>query len=89
MVMTADTAATLTPEAARRLAALLAPHLRAMRAVMADSRVTDGGTGASPAISPATTIFMTGMLDRISAGPSPGLTGSAERTSRGAEAHGC
>ncbi len=89
MVMTADTAAPLTPEAARRLAALLAPHLRAMRAVMADTRCTNGGTGAGPAISPATTIFMTGMLDRISAGPWPGVTGSAERTSRGAEAHGC
>jgi len=88
MVMTADTAAPLTPEAARRLAALLAPHLRAMRAVMADTG-TNGGTGAGPAISPATTIFMTGMLDRISAGPWPGVTGSAEPTSRGANAHGC
>jgi hypothetical protein len=69
MVMTADTAAPLTPEAARRLAGLLAPHLRAMRAVMADTRFTGSGTGAGPVISPATTIFMTGMLDRISAGP--------------------
>ncbi|HEY7323787.1 MAG TPA: hypothetical protein VH520_03080 [Streptosporangiaceae bacterium] len=78
--MTADTAAPLTPEAARRLAALLAPHLRAMRAVMADTRFTDCVTGAGPAISPATTIFMTGMLDRIAAGPRPGVLGSAEPT---------
>jgi hypothetical protein len=75
MVMTADTTASLTPEAARGLAALLAPHLRAMRAVMAGTRCADGDAGAGPGISPATTIFMTGMLDRISAGIWPGVTG--------------
>ena len=90
MVMTADATAALTPEAARGLAALLAPHLRAMRVVLAGTRHdADDSTGAGPAISPATTIFMSGMLDRISAGTWPGVTGSAGRTSRGAEAHGC
>lgn len=88
MVMTADATAVLTPEAARGLAALLAPHLRAMRVVLAGTPHADDGTGAGPAISPATTIFMAGMLDRISAGTWPGVTGSAGRTSRGAEAHG-
>ena len=87
--MTADATAPLTPEAARGLAALLAPHLRAMRAVMAGTGCADEGTGASPAVSAATTIFMTGMLDRISAGTWPGVPAPAGRTSRGAEAHGC
>jgi hypothetical protein len=89
MVMTADTTAPLTPEAARGLAALLAPHLRAMRAVVAGTRYAGDGALAHPAISPATTIFMTGMLDRISAGKSPDVTGPAEPPSRGAEIHGC
>lgn len=88
MVMTADTTAPLTPEAARGLAALLAPHLRAMRSVMAGTRYASQGTGATPAISPATTIFMTGMLDRISAGTWPGVSSPAGQTSGGAEAHG-
>jgi hypothetical protein len=84
MVMTADTTASLTPETARGLAGLLAPHLRAMRAVMAGTCYADDETGAGPAISPATTIFMTGMLDRITAGTWPGVTGPAGQTSRGA-----
>ena len=83
MVMTADTAAPLTPEAARGLAALLAPHLRAMRVVVAGTRYADEGIGAGPAISPATTIFMTGMLDLISAGTWPGVTGPASRPHEG------
>jgi hypothetical protein len=83
MVMTADTAAPLTPEAARSLAALLAPHLRAMRVVVAGTRYADEGVGAGPAISPATTIFMTGMLDRLSTGTWPGVTGPAGRPHEG------
>ena len=83
MVMTADTAAPLTPEAARSLAAVLAPHLRAMRVVVAGTRYADEGVGAGPAISPATTIFMTGMLDLISAGTWPGVTGPASRPHEG------
>ena len=94
MDMTADTAAPLeppaplTPEAARGLAALLAPHLRAMRAVMAGTEYADEGTGAGPVISPATTIFMTGMLDRISAPTWPVVAGPTGRTSRGAAING-
>jgi hypothetical protein len=64
----------MTPEAARRLAAILAPHLVAMRAVTAGTRYSaSGGSGAgdsisdsaAPAISPTTRIFISGMLQRI------------------------
>jgi hypothetical protein len=64
----------MTPEAARRLAAILAPHLVAMRAVTAGTRYSAaGGSGADdvisdsavPAISPTTRIFISGMLQRI------------------------
>jgi hypothetical protein len=75
--------APMTVETARRLAALLAPHLLAMRAVTAgtpygactgaDSAATSAAATsaaaagqASPA-SAATTIFIAGMLERISA----------------------
>jgi hypothetical protein len=75
----------MTPETARRLAAILAPHLVAMRAVTAGTQYEGGAgeggageTGAaagdgvtadpgSPPLSPATKIFIAGMLDRISA----------------------
>jgi hypothetical protein len=75
----------MTPETARRLAAVLAPHLVAMRAVTAGTRYegsgegqagddglrATGASGASPGpaapISPATKIFIAGMLERISA----------------------
>jgi hypothetical protein len=66
----------LTPEAARRLAAILAPHLVAMRAVTAGTRYSesraDGAEDtpwdpAGPTISPATRIFIAGMLQRIPA----------------------
>jgi hypothetical protein len=69
----------MTPEAARHLAAILAPHLVAMRAVTAGTRYSGGGGMAAsddtqpadpvagPQISPATTIFIAGMLDRIPA----------------------
>ena len=49
----------MTPETARRLAALLAPHLVAMRAVTAGTPYESSA--------PATKIFIAGMLDRISA----------------------
>lgn len=87
--MTADATSHLTPEAARDLAALLAPHLRAMRSVVAGTRYASESTEAGLAISPATTIFMTGMLDRISAGTRPAVTASGGLVSRGAGIHGC
>ncbi|MGH3303204.1 MAG: hypothetical protein ACRDOK_16290 [Streptosporangiaceae bacterium] len=68
--MTAGSESPLTPELARRLAAELAPHLLAMRAVTAGTRYAEAGTagtGPDPAVSPATRIFIAGMLDRISA----------------------
>jgi hypothetical protein len=69
--MTAGSESALTPELARRLAAELAPHLLAMRAVTAGTRYTEAGVGAAPGaepdISPATRIFIAGMLERISA----------------------
>jgi hypothetical protein len=66
----------ITPEAARRLAAILAPHLVAMRAVTAGTQYAEsggstaedlaGGYGAPPA-SPATRIFIAGMLQHLPA----------------------
>jgi len=67
----------MTPEAARRLAAILAPHLVAMRAVTAGTPYADRGDDAirgemlsassAPQISPATKIFIAGMLEHIQA----------------------
>jgi hypothetical protein len=78
----------MTAETARRLAAALAPHWLAMRAVMAGTPYgTPAGTGPAststaatstaatstaaaaqlPPASAATTIFIAGMLERISA----------------------
>ncbi len=64
----------LTPETARRLAAVLAPHLVAMRAVTAGTRYADSGgevgdEDVSPVrpVSPATKIFIAGMLQQIPA----------------------
>ncbi|HUC24608.1 MAG TPA: hypothetical protein VMA73_18015 [Streptosporangiaceae bacterium] len=71
----------MTAEAARRLAAELAPHLVAMRAVTAGTRyamcadglaAVDAATATAaeaqlPPVSAATTIFIAGMLERISA----------------------
>jgi hypothetical protein len=70
--MTAGSESALTPELARRLAAELAPHLLAMRAVTAGTPYAGPaadapGAGLDPAVSPATRIFIAGMLDRISA----------------------
>ena len=69
----------ITAEAARRLAAELAPHMLAMRAVTAGTpyatcapAAVDAATGTAagvqlPPVSAATTIFIAGMLERISA----------------------
>jgi hypothetical protein len=67
----------MTPEAARRLAAILAPHLMAMRAVTAGTRYAESGGGGvaddllggrpGPPVSPATKIFIAGMLQQIPA----------------------
>jgi hypothetical protein len=61
----------MTAESARRLAALLAPHLMAMRVVTAGTPYgahTEPATSAKlPPASAATRIFIAGMLERISA----------------------
>jgi hypothetical protein len=69
----------MTPETARHLAALLAPHLVAMRAVTAGTRyegcagsqagggIPGAAPGLEPPVSPATRIFIAGMLELISA----------------------
>ncbi len=66
----------MTPEAARRLAAILAPHLVAMRAVTAGTPYADRddatrgemlSASSAPQISPATKIFIAGMLEHIQA----------------------
>jgi hypothetical protein len=71
-----DQLAPLTAEAARQLAALLAPHLLAMRAVTAGTRYGtsesidgdgDAAAAQAPSASAATRIFIAGMLERISA----------------------
>ena len=49
----------MTPETAWQLAAILAPHLTAMRAVTAGTSYED--------CDPASKIFVAGMLERISA----------------------
>jgi hypothetical protein len=49
----------MTPETARQLATILAPHLTAMRAVTAGTSYEE--------CDPASKIFVAGMLDRISA----------------------
>jgi hypothetical protein len=57
----------LTPEKARELAAALAEHMVAMRAVTAGTQyAAQTGPGLRP-ISPATEIFLAGMLERIRA----------------------
>ena len=78
----------LTAEKARQLAAVLAQHMIAMRAVTAETRYEGppAGVGVQP-LSPATEIFLAGMLDRIRAaeqsdgardeGPVPGLAAAA------------
>ncbi len=74
----ADQLPPMTAEAARRLAAVLAPHLMAMRVVMAGTPYgacagTDAAAtstvadGQLPPASAATRIFIAGMLERLSA----------------------
>jgi len=61
----------MTAEAARRLAAALAPHWRAMRVVTAGTpygaNVRADPAAQAPPASAATTIFIAGMLERLSA----------------------
>jgi len=66
----------MTPEAARCLAAILAPHLVAMRAVTAGTEYAGSGGSTTeemadgyctPTVSPATRIFIAGMLQQIPA----------------------
>jgi hypothetical protein len=64
----------MTPEAARRLAATLAPHLVAMRAVTAGTQYAESGgadedlaDGYPAPVSPAIRIFIAGMLQQIPA----------------------
>src|SRR3984893_1650306 len=63
----------MTPETARRLAAILAPHLAPMRAVTAGTRYDCGGEDEAgqdvspslarvPRVSPSTKIFIEGTL---------------------------
>jgi hypothetical protein len=53
----------LTPERARQLAAVLAPHLVSMRAVISGtSYAAAAGSGTAREISPATKIFIAGVL---------------------------
>jgi hypothetical protein len=64
----------MTPQTARRLAVILAPHLAAMRAVTAGTRYAGSGEAGAdvspgpvrvPEVSPPTRIFIAGMLERI------------------------
>jgi hypothetical protein len=57
----------LTPEKARQLAAILAEHMMAMRAVTAGTRYAAQTGGGLRPMSPATEIFLAGMLERIRA----------------------
>jgi hypothetical protein len=61
--LTAD----LTPEKARALAAVLAQHMMAMRAVTAGTQYAAQGGPGLQALSPATEIYLAGMLERIRA----------------------
>jgi hypothetical protein len=57
----------LTPEEALRLAAILAPHLVAMRAVTAGTRYEYTADGGDALMSPAVKIFIAGTLHRPTA----------------------
>ena len=61
----ADELPPMTPEAARRMAALLAPHVVAMRAVTSGTPYATAGASRSAPVSPAVTIFIAGMLEAI------------------------
>jgi hypothetical protein len=67
-ICTAGELLDLTPEAAKQLAAILAPHLLAMRAVTAGTRYENSaGIESAAGVSPATKIFIAGMLQRLPA----------------------
>lgn len=85
--LTADPTADLTPEKARQLAAILAEHMMAMRAVTAGTRYgAQTGPGLHPP-SPATEIFLAGMLDRIRADEAADL--DCEPRPEAADCSGC
>lgn len=65
--MSGESTSALTPDTARGLAADLAPHLRAMRALIAGTAYARADTFAGVDVSPATRIFIAGMLERMSA----------------------
>ena len=79
---------TITPEMARAAAAVLAPHVAAMRAVTAGTRfavhgeddrgdVTLSSSPPRPSqLSPATRIFIAGMLERLPAADTGGAASS-------------
>lgn len=75
LVMSGEGVPALTPDTARGLAADLAPHLRAMRALTAGTRYARADTFAGVDVSPATRIFVAGMLERMSA---PGAAGGEQ-----------
>jgi hypothetical protein len=63
----------LSPEKARQLAAVLAQHMMAMRAVTAGTQYGEpAGPGPQP-LSPATEIFLAGTLELICAGEQASL----------------
>lgn len=71
----------LTPELAQHMAMLLAPYLRSMRAVLADTPYAAdeyADSGEAPRISPATRIFIAGVL-----GSEPGPTERPDHPGRG------
>lgn len=76
--MSGESTSALTPDTARGLAADLAPHLRAMRALIAGTAYARADTFAGVDVSPATRIFIAGMLERMSAASWPGDTGGTQ-----------
>jgi hypothetical protein len=58
----------LTPDQARQLAAVLARHMMAMRAVTAGTEYGEPAGPGQQALSPATEIFIAGTLELIRAG---------------------
>jgi len=58
----------LSPQQARQLAAVLAQHMMAMRAVTAGTQYAEPACAGSESLSPATEIFIAGTLELICAG---------------------
>jgi hypothetical protein len=74
----------LTPDQARQLAAVLAQHMMAMRAVTAGTQYGEqAGSGPEP-LSPATEIFIAGTLELICAGEQLMSAGEQESPADGA-----